>query len=849
MDKRLSDVLSGRPDNYLLPFYWQHGNHTERIPAQVKRIYNSGARALCVESRPHPDFGGEGWWRDMDVILAECEKLGMKVWALDDNHFPTGNANGLVASKYPERQPWVLVERHLDVIGPMADTQILFREQDNQENHLVGVYAYRRSGEDENLTGEPVCLTDHVKGGSLYWDVPEGCWRIFILQKSRRGAWTGHIDMISEESVAVQIEAVYEPHYQHYAKYFGNTLAGFFSDEPCFGNTIVGTHRMDWGFYEHRIGRDGQALPYNERLLAMMSEELGEDAMPYLGELWYYSEHAHLTRLAYMNAVTRLYRDCFCYQLGNWCRAHGVEYIGHIIEDMNAHGRLGSSAGHYFRALEGQDMSGIDIVLHQVMPGMGHYMHTASCSGGMADPEFFHYVLGQLGASLSHQIPRMNNRAMCEVFGAYGWGEGSVMMRWLMDFLLVRGVNHFVPHAFSPDFPDGDCPPHFGAEGFDPNYDGFSALMRYTNEAAHLLTGGNPLPSVAILYHAEGEWMSAESSLTQKPAKALYDRQINYDILCVDVLEKASVQNGRLLLNGVSFGALIIPYADYLPENLLKLLQGFAESGLPVLYADALPAGAQGRVVPCGALADTLLEMGVFDIRVEGSFPELRFYHINRDGSDVFMFFNESAALTADTTVSLPCKGDFARLRLLEDVRCGDTTADGKVHLHLIPGQSEIWVFGDKAGLPAAKQLHAIDTPALRFKVEIAPSSELVECGVVAWKPYAEDSALFNMSAPEHQPDFSGKMRYSFDCALPEGATALDLGRVGQNARLFVNGEDCGIRIAAPYTFDLTGRLREGVNHFEVVVSNTLAQRERDWFSYFLQLEPSGLLGPLTFLG
>ena len=179
----------------------------------------------------------------------------------------------------------------------------------------------------------------------------------------------------------------------------------------------------------------------------------------YLPILWY--AHDELTaeiRLAYMGAVTLLWKENFSYPLGDWCRAHGVQYIGHLIEDMNAHARLGCSAGHYFRGLDGQDMSGIDIVLHQVMPGMADYKTAALVSGGMVDGEFFHYVLGQLAASHARQNPNMNGRAMCEVFGAYGWAEGANVMKWLMDFLLVRGVNHFVPHAFDDFFPDRDCP-------------------------------------------------------------------------------------------------------------------------------------------------------------------------------------------------------------------------------------------------------------------------------------------------------------------------------------------------------------------------------------------------------
>ena len=29
-------------------------------------------------------------WEDMDLILRECERRQMKVWLLDDKHFPTG---------------------------------------------------------------------------------------------------------------------------------------------------------------------------------------------------------------------------------------------------------------------------------------------------------------------------------------------------------------------------------------------------------------------------------------------------------------------------------------------------------------------------------------------------------------------------------------------------------------------------------------------------------------------------------------------------------------------------------------------------------------------------------------
>ena len=43
-----------------------------------------------------------------------------------------------------------------------------------------------------------------------------------------------------------------------------------------------------------------------------------------------------------MDAVTKLVRESFSRQIGDWCRAHGVQYIGHVIEDNNAHTRTGA---------------------------------------------------------------------------------------------------------------------------------------------------------------------------------------------------------------------------------------------------------------------------------------------------------------------------------------------------------------------------------------------------------------------------------------------------------------------------------------------------------------------------
>ena len=845
---RLQDILNHTESNYMLPFYWQHGNHRDRIPAQVQRIFDSGCRALCVESRPHPGFGGPDWWADMDIILAECEKRDMKVWILDDKHFPTGYANGYIRDKYPEYRQWTVIHRHIDVMGPMAGATMICNEGTSEGDRLEGVLAYPRTGNGEELRSEPIDLTDHVRNGYLYWDIPEGCWRIFFMTRSQNFGRRDYMDMISDEACRVLIEAVYDPHFARYEKYFGTTIAGFFSDEPAFGNGTAGPVPVNYGMYEHRVGDGNEAFPLNDEVLALMTEEMGEDAKLYLGELWYYSDHAPKTRLAYMNAVTKLWRRCFSRQMGDWCREHGVMYIGHIIEDMNAHGRLNCSGGHYFRSLEGQDMSGIDIVLHQVMPYMGHYQHNCTAAGGMADPTFFDYVLGQLAASMAHQYPHMKGRAMCEEFGAYGWAEGAPFMKWISDFLLVRGVNHFVPHAFSPDYPDGDCPPHFGAEGHDPQFDGFTHLMKYTNKVSHLLCGGEHITSCAVLYHAEGEWMNrrGEAMLTQVPAKALLDAHLCYDILCLDMLEQATVADRKLVVNGETYGALVVPYAPKMPSALICAVDKLIAAGVPVLLCDNRPEGLAGEVVQVSDIPARIRELGLADLTVDGDFPLLRHYHVKRDGTEVYMFFNE-AITPVTTTVTLPSRGVFARLRFIEDALWRDQTADGRVSVRLLPGQSEIFVFGDEAAADLAQLPALTEVPMAvsAYEIEVAHSEDLT-----AYEPYKTTDQLFSITAADELPHFSGKMRYTFTLDVEEvyaGAT-LDLGRVGQTARLWVNGTDVGIRITEPYAFPVADLLTKGRNTVTVEVSNTLVGKVRDGFSCHMAIPPSGLLGPVKLL-
>ncbi|MBR5026266.1 MAG: hypothetical protein IKX48_14480, partial [Victivallales bacterium] len=126
-----------------------------------------------------------------------------------------------------------------------------------------------------------------------------------------------------------------------------------------------------------------------------------------------------------------------------------------------------------------------------------------------------------------------------------------------------------------------------------------------------------------------------------------------------------------------------------------------------------------------------------------------------------------------------------------------------------------------------------------KFKISLADADDLS-----VFKPYVTTDKLFNVTGKGHEIGFSGVIRYegSFKLKAEQTTAILDLGVVGHTAHVWLNGVDLGLRICPPYRFDLKGVAKAGQNDLRIEVANTLANKVRDHFSYFMQLTPSGLL-------
>ena len=418
-------------------------------------------------------------------------------------------------------------------------------------------------------------------------------------------------------------------------------------------------------------------------------------------------------------------------------------------------------------------------------------------------------------------------------------------MKWLMDFLMVRGVNHFVPHAFDDQFPDSDCPPHFYANGQNPQFSGFTQLMHHVNRAAHLLSEADMEASGAILYHAEATWMDADAMLMQKPAKVCYDAHISYDIVPMDYLQSAEIRDGKF---GRGYRYLIVPACKQLPPRFAEILERLRRAGVPIFFINEALAGMNARpeeLVPLEQIVSRILAQHLaYDYQT--SVRLLRIAKFTRDKLTVFFLFNESLQ-TVRTTVQLPICGRYIAADFLNEQYVRDETAQGEVTVELAAGQSVMLLFGglsqeEWAAFPAKKDKLHTQILDVRWDIDLRETGREEN-----FRPLRKKSKLFNITGPEGEREFSGEMRYRTTINLEKAERMLlNIEHVGMTARLFVNGRDFGQRICAPYCWDIADAVRNGENEIEVLAANTLVQRMQDRLSSYMAIPASGLTGNVT---
>jgi hypothetical protein len=527
------------------PLFWLHGDETkEQLEKYLDKVAESGNGCFTAESRPHQDWLGEGWYRDLDICLQAAKKHDLKMWIFDEKWWPSQGVGGKVPARYAAKS---LAADAVTTEGPVH-----FQAEGHSGDRYIATLAGKLDAGGKILGDSIIDLHDFIKDGKLSWQAPLGKWQIMKFTHTQAPGLGQNgqvsVDGASRDCTEWFIETVYQPHFDRFGKDFGKTIPGFFYDEP--------ETKGDWGTELNATLKEWN-LDWKKIYVAYKFGLAGEDDVA--------------ARYQYMDAFAETWGRVMYGGMTDWCHQHNVISMGHFMEHGYLYVNRDYCAGDMMRLQKYSDMGALDLVCQQMYPG--------------TRPHDI-YQTPKLASSITHVFDKKDDVTMCEMFGAYGQNITYPQMKWLTDQMQVRGVNYMIPHSFNPRAPfDGDCPPYFYNGGFEPRYPLYRVYADYSSRLSLLLSGGRHVCPIALLFSGTSKQvgkMVTPEDMTSAIQDSLYD----CDWLPFEVFEgKAELKDREVALNRELYQVLVVPPVEVMPiATLTKVKQFFDQGGIVIGY-------------------------------------------------------------------------------------------------------------------------------------------------------------------------------------------------------------------------------------------------------------------------
>jgi hypothetical protein len=565
LERRFSDLP---PESRRLtgPLFWLHGDESDdRLRQYVNIVAQGGNGCFTAESRPHSDWLGPGWFRDLAICLDQAKRNNLRLWIFDEKWYPSQDVAGKVPPRHAAKR---LGATAVDVSGPR-----LFEAEGYAGDRFVAVVAGRLTSDDRIDSDSLVNLATQQPAGKLVWQVPAGRWRIMKfthVQAPPLSSGNLGVDGASRDSVEWFLRTVYQSHYDHFVDEFGRTIAGFFYDEP----ETVG----DWGTELNAVLAE-RNVDWKKAYVAYKFELAGEDQIA--------------ARYQYLDALAEAWGRTMYGGMTKWCHEHRVQSIGHFWEHDGLYHNRGLCAGDLMRLQGYSDMGAIDVVSRQIKKGQRET--SVRCPQSVIDffgpndlekqgrqgrTDTVTWQIPKLGSSVSHVYGKTDDVAMVEAFGASGQDLEYSEMKWCTDHLQVSGINFIIPHSFNPRSPyDTDCPPYFYNGGYEPRWPLYRVYADYTSRLSLMLTGGRHICPVAILL--PGQSLQVGHAVgPEMMTSALQDVQFDCDWVPCDVFtNNCRIVESQIILHKERYRVLVVPPMEVVPYSVITKVRDFFNAG------------------------------------------------------------------------------------------------------------------------------------------------------------------------------------------------------------------------------------------------------------------------------
>ena len=578
------------PEFSLAPFwFWNDALSEKEITRQLDDFKAHGVYGFVI----HPRAGlprDIGWMSDpmikfMRFAIEQAAKHDMWVVLYDEGMYPSGSSSGQVVAENAAFRTRGLFQIDLDAAEPGTSQYGIKIGPDREpvlgENqNLIAIVPRKKDGHRIAVVDRAIREGYSVIRGLHFIedDPPRQDNRREVPENAPPGG-----DILNPESVRCFIRLVYQRYYDEFTEHFGKTVQAIFTDEPSF------------------LARRGErgAMPGTTDILEHVSSHLGYDFRPYLPALWYSDEpDAERYKSDYQRALQGRLEETFYGPISKWCQEHGVALTGHPAAPDDI-GQL-----RYFQ------IPGQDIVWRYIEPGKPNALEGAQSTQAKC-----------ASSAMIHLGRRRNANEYC---GAYGHNFTFKEMKWLTNWLIVRGCNLLYPHAFyySVRGPRIDeRPPDVG-----PNsawWDEYRPFADSVRRLCWLNTDSKHICGLAIL--------GLNDHLPWRAAKICFQNQRDFNYLEARHLwEDAKVDQNGIHIAGMHYEALIIEAEP--PEKAKPALDVLDKAGRLIRWNDQMENSELVRQI------DRLVPV---DVRVRPASPDLRVRHVLKNEADYYIVFNE----------------------------------------------------------------------------------------------------------------------------------------------------------------------------------------------------------------
>lgn len=675
-------------------------------------------------------------------------------------------------------------------------------------------------------------LTPQYANDTLKWQVPEGDWKVFRFGYSLLGHVNGPA---TPESTGLEVDkldkSAIDRYYHSYLSMFAKALdSGAAGPESLKGRIYA----MEIDSYE-----SGRAT-WTPRIEQEFKARRGYSLRPWLpvltGQIIGSSSQSERFLFDWRQTLGELMAE------SHYDHVNDILHPLGILRYNEAHEERTSFTGDGMMVKRSAD---VPMSAFWVRPHAGWYSSYPTSEADVRESSSVAHIYGQ-NICAAESFTTNGLPGKWDGSDAYQCHPGN--LKRVADAAMACGLNKFVIHT-SVHQPCDDIIPGLGLDRYGQwfnRHDTWASEARswidYLSRSSQMLRAGRYVADIAYFY---GE----DKNIT---GRFMHDRPEipagwNFDYVNADILLNVFKIKGKRLVtdSGMSYAVLRIdPEVKYMSMSVLERIAEFARNGITIIGPKPVSlANLMADEAGFTALADRIWSLpNVVDSSLDPTMAGIEadvmnlpdsssFIHRKVKGGDIYWISN-TCSRSRDFYVSLRSRAKSAQIWHADTGVCeqADFTVDSGrtiVNLKMSRDDAQFIVLSDRScKSDAAMPFEPVDSSVVltfdgpwhvKFQERRgAPESAELETG--SWTRSDCDGIRY----------FSGKAEYSrsFGFRPEDGCRySVCLGKVGNMARVILNGKNLGLLWKEPFSIDITDALQEGTNVIELHVINSWANR------------------------